>query len=130
MKKIKFKKGDRVMAIMENECRYGNIRDLFENLTNPIATVEFENENEENTLEKVYLLDLVKVETIEEKETAKSYEPVEKSEITLTPDEFRKTAISVLVNLTMGKTNAENDTFSVLVALHKALFFTDVSENS
>ena len=130
MKKTIFKSDDRIMTIQDNKCRYGKIHTLFDNLTPPVAMVEFENENGETTLEKVHVVDMVKVEDTEVTKTVAPIEPVEKSEITLTPDEFRKTAINVLVNLTMGKANETTNTLSVLVALHKALFFTDVTENS
>lgn len=130
MKKTNLKIDDKVMTIQDGECRYGKIHAIFDNLNVPVAMVDFTNENGDISMEKVRLADLVIVEEPEVKETATPSEPVEKSEITLTPDEFRKTAISVLVNLTMGKANETPDTLSVLVALHKALFFTDVTENS
>ena len=130
MKKTNLKIDDKVMTIQDGECRYGKIHAIFDNLNTPVAMVDFVDENGEISLEKVRLTDLVIVEEPAVKETSTPCEQVEKSEITLTPDEFRKTAISVLVNLTMGKANESTDTLSVLVSLHKALFFTDVSENS
>lgn len=130
MKTIKFKNDDRVMTIQDNKCRYGKIHTLFDNLNTPIAIVEFENENGETSLEKVFLENLVIVEETTTKETTTPSEQVEKSEITLTPDEFRAAAINVLVNIMTRNANETPDTLSVLVALHKALFFTDVSENS
>ena len=127
MKKTNLKLDDKVMTIRDGRRRYGNIRALFDNLNSPVAMVDFENENGDTTMEKVRLADLVLVEEPEVKETATPSEPVEKSEITLTPDEFRAAAISVLVNITTRNANETPDTLSVLVALHKALFFTDVS---
>ena len=130
MKKTKLQIDDKVMTIQDGKCRYGKVYALFDNLNIPIAMVNFENENRDTTMEKVRLADLAIVEEPEVKETATPSMLVEKSEITLTPDEFRATAIKVLVNLTMSKANETPDTLSVLVALHKALFFTDITENS
>ncbi len=130
MKITNLKIDDRVMTIQDGACRYGKIQAIFNNLNIPVAMVEFEKENGETCIEKVRLGDLVLVVDTEVKETAKISEPVEKSEITLTPDEFRATATSVLVNIMTRNANETPDTLSVLVALHKALFFTDVPENS
>jgi len=130
MKKTNLKIDDKVMTIQDGQCRYGKIHALFDNLNTPVAMVDFEDENGDTVMEKVRLADLIIVEEPEVKEAATPSEPVEKSEITLTPDEFRAAAISVLVNIMTRNANETPDTLSVLVALHKALFFTDVTENS
>lgn len=129
MKKTNLKIDDKVMTIQDGECRYGKIHAIFDNLNTPVAMVDFTNENGDISMEKVRLTDLAIVEEPTVKETVKPIEQIEKSEITLTPDEFRATAISVLVNIMTSKATETPDTLSVLVALHKALFFTDVNEN-
>ena len=130
--KTNFKLGDRVMAIQNSKARYGTIRTIGGNAYETIAIVKFETEKPgEYELEKIKVSDLILVEETEAKETeAKETEPVEKSEITITPDEFREIGVKVITKLTATKPIVGLAFTAFLAELHKALFFGEVSENS
>ena len=127
--KTNFKLGDRVMTIQDSKPRYGTIRSIGDNGYEHIAIVTFKTDNpNESELQKIKVSDLILVEETEA-ETKKS-EPVEKSEITITPDEFRETGVKVIKKLTAEKPVVGLAFTAFLAELHKALFFGEVSENS
>lgn len=103
--------GDRVI---HNE-RYGRIKTL---LTS-IAIVKFE----DGSTEKVRISDL---RPVSEPET----ETVEKTEITITPEQFRTIAINELKKRTLDGSIMNLSFTGFIIGLHKALFFDSVSENS
>ena len=125
--KTNFKLGDRVMAIHNSKRRYGTIRTIGGNAYETIAVVKFETEKpDEYELEKVKVSDIILAEETEVKKS----EPVEKSEITITPDEFRETGVIVIKKLTDSNPLVGLAFTTFLAELHKALFFAEVSENS
>ena len=127
--KTNFKLGDRVMTIQDSKPRYGTIRSIGGNGYENIAIVAFKTDNpNEGELQKIKVSDLILVEETEAE--AKKSEPVEKSEITITPDEFRETGVKVIVKLTAEKPIVGLAFTAFLAELHKALFFGEVSENS
>jgi hypothetical protein len=126
-KKTDFKAGDRVMTIQNSKPRYGTIGTIYGNNYETIAVVKFETEKpNEYELKKVKVSDLILIEETE----AKKSEPVEKSEITITQDEFRNVGINVITKLTVEKPIVGLAFTAFLAELHKALFFGEVSENS
>ena len=127
--KTNFKLGDRVMTIQNSKPRYGTIRTIDGNGYETIAIVAFKTDKpDEGELQKIKVSDLILVEETEAE--AKKSEPVEKSEITITPDEFRETGVKVIVKLTAEKPVVGLAFTAFLAELHKALFFGEVSENS
>ena len=126
--KTNFKIGDRVMTILNSEARYGTIRVTYNNGYETIAVVDFEiKDSNEFSIEKVNTSDLILAETVDA-ETKKN-EPVEKSEITITPDEFKKIGVSIITDLTAEKPTVGLAFTIFLAELHKALFFGEVNEN-
>lgn len=124
--KINFKLGDRVMTIQNSKPRYGTIRTIGGNDYETIAIVQFETDNpNEGEIGKVKVSDLIHAEETE----TKNAEPVEKSEITITPDEFRDVGIKTIVELTEETPLVKIAFVTFLVNLHKALFFGKVNEN-
>lgn len=128
-KKTSFKLGDRVMTIQNSKPRYGTIRTLSDNSYETIAIVDFKADTpNECELQKVKVSDLILVENTEAE--AKKSESVEKSEITITPDEFKSIGLSIITKLTIEKPTVGLAFTIFLAELYKALFFDEVSENS
>ena len=125
--KTNFKLGDRVMMIRNSKPQYGTIRTIGGNDYETIAIVKLETEKpDEVELRKVKVSDLILVEETE----AKKSEPIEKSEITITPDEFREIGVKTIFELLEETPHVKIAVMTFLVELHKALFFGEVNENS
>jgi hypothetical protein len=56
-------------------------------------------------------------------------EPIEKPEITITPEEFRETAVKVFTELGVIPQSSVYDVTVFTAELHKALFFNEINEN-
>lgn len=125
IKKITMKQGDTVAIIEHGEIKKGILKDV-KALDRPVAIVDFDGE-----IRKVLVDDLARVQE-ESEEIQEDNEPVEKSEITITPDQFRDITTSIIgeecakmgpdglmVGMAMG---------IVMAKIHTALF-TDEVEN-
>ena len=129
MRKISFTIGERVAVIYDNKIAYGVILKIFPEVVPPVSVVKFEDGN----VAKVEIDKIAKVEakdqTEEPSKDREHKEPIEKAEITITPEEFRKIAIETIVNETEDHSSIIGFVFTSFVAkLHKALFF-DAVEN-
>ena len=129
MIKITMKQGDTVAIIEHGEIKKGILKDV-KVLDPPVAIVDFDGE-----IRKVLVEDLAKVQedTKDEiEEIQEDKEPVEKSEITITSDEFKKIATDVADREVekIGKGGGSlYIIFTIFVLkLHRALFF-DAVEN-
>lgn len=131
IKKITMKQGDRVAIIEHGEIKQGIIKDV-KFLDRPVAIVDFDGE-----IRKVLVEDLGKVVTDEE--TSKDHSDhlgdnlEEKSEITITPEEFRKIGIKI-VNEEIDKLGPRSKllglSFTIFLAkLHKALFIYEAEND-
>ena len=89
MIKITMKQGDTVAIIEHGEIKKGILKDV-KVLDRPVAIVDFDGE-----VRKVLVEDLAKVQE-ESEEIQEDNEPVEKSEITITPDQFRDITTSII----------------------------------
>ena len=128
MKKVKFEIGDRVSTIIDNQMFEGYIKGLHLELPIPIAIIEFD----DGTYAKVNIDNIIpepktdgEPEPIQEEPKR---EPVEKSEITITPEEFRKKSTDLAHEMAKGKPLVEIAIIVFLGHLHRALFF-DAVEN-
>ena len=123
----KFKVGTRVVVIDEkHELRKGTIDTVY--LDMEIAIVKFDDGN----TEKVHFSNLgIEPETKAQEE--KATEPVEKSEITITPEEFQKISIDVITEevTKMGQNGKLLEIIiTILVAkIHGALFIDAVDND-
>lgn len=131
IKKITIKQGDRVAIIEHGEIKQGIIKDV-KFLDRPVAIVDFDGE-----IRKVLVEDLGKVVTDEE--TSKDHSDYlgdnleEKSEITITPEEFRKIGIKI-VDEEIDKLGPGSEllglSFAIFLAkLHKALFIYEAEND-
>ena len=96
VKEIKMNIGDRVVMIENHELRRGVIRNIYTDIPTPILVVEFD----DGEIEKVYPGDVAlepKAEVKEDQEVKEEKKPVEKSEITITPEEFREISTHLVV---------------------------------
>ena len=89
MIKITMKQGDTVAIIEHGEIKKGILKDI-KVLDRPVAIVDFDGE-----FRKVLIDDLARVQE-ESEEIQEDNEPVEKSEITITPDQFRDITTSII----------------------------------
>lgn len=89
IKKITMKQGDTVAIIEHGEIKKGILKDV-KDLDRPVAIVDFDGE-----IRKVLVDDLARVQE-ESEEIQEDNEPVEKSEITITPDQFRDITTSII----------------------------------
>lgn len=124
----KFKPGLRVVVIDgdTHEVRKGVINASYEGVE--VAIVKFDDGN----VEKVSF-DYLGVEPETKVQEEKPTEPVEKSEITITPDEFKKIATDVVAREVEKMEKGGGllgITFTIFVAeLHRALFFDAVDND-
>ena len=120
-----FNIGDRVMTIENNEVRKGTIKQTYIPFPD-VVIVEFDDGDIEKVRTETLALE-PKSEIAQNKPTG---DQVEKSEITITPGEFRNTGVNLIIKLTAEKPIVGFALTAFLVELHKALFFGEVSENS
>lgn len=118
---MKLKDGDRVTTIVDNEIVEG----VIECVINNMIIVKLDNGHKV----KCAIDTVAPVRRAEIKSEEKN-EPVEKSEITITPDEFRNIGIDLIMKIAKEKPIVGVAFTAFLANLHKALFFDDVSENS
>jgi hypothetical protein len=113
----KFSKGDTIVTYDSGVCRKGVIGNVIDEVNPPILLVKFEDSDE---YEKI-TVDQVIPDSVKGNEPEKC-KSCNKSEITITPEEFRRIALELATevcdgNLTIGLA------FAVYSAeLHKALF--------
>ena len=132
MRKISFAIGERVAVIEDNKIAYGVILKIFPEVLPPVFVVQFEDGN----VGKVEIDKIAKVEAKDQtEEPSKEQEikdRVEKSEITITPDQFHDITTEIIgeecakmgsaglmVGMAMG---------IIMAKIHMALF-TDGVEN-
>lgn len=118
MKQLKFENGDKIVIIRDGELRKGVVKNFYE-LNPPILSIEFE----DGSVEKVFASDVAAEPKIEPPE--KKREPAEKSEITITPDEFREIATRAIAeNTNEYKVSALAYAYATLIGrIHRDLFF-------
>lgn len=126
MVEIKFEIGDKVVMIKEKMMIRGKIERLHVDLPKPVAIIMLN----DGSTRKAYVEDILpdlRPEKKEEKKVAepKFAEPVEKSEITITPDEFRDITTALIAKeANAGLIGSQlSFAFTLFVArLHEALF--------
>lgn len=124
MRKITLTIGERVAVIEDNKIINGTIVNIFSEISNPIVVVKTENGSCIKTpIEKVAKLS-------EERSEEKSEDPIQevkqKTEITITPEEFKEISAKIVFD-EMKKLGSDGlmlgMAFTILTAkLHKALF--------
>ena len=117
----KFKPGVRVIVIDEDhEIRRGVINAVYPDIK--LAIVKFDDGN----VEKVGF-NYLGIESDNKAQEEKPTEPVEKSEITITPDEFKKTGTKVMSEFIKKHDPMLGMFAGVIIAeIHKKLFFDAV----
>lgn len=126
MVEIKFEIGDKVITVKEKEIIRGRIERLHVDLPRPVAIITL---NDGSTL-KAYVEDILPDLKPEKKKAEKVGEPkfaetVEKSEITITPGEFRDITTALIAKeANAGLIGSQlSFAFTLFVArLHEALF--------
>lgn len=111
-----FKDGERVIHIRNSKICHGVVSYM---VNDKIGIVKFDND----LLLKLPFEDLAPEPTVEKTE------PIEKPEITITPNEFMETAVKVLAKLDVISQSSVCDVTVFTAELHKALFFIEVNEN-
>ena len=127
MIKITMKQGDTVAIIEHGEIKKGILKDV-KVLDPPVAIVDFDVE-----IRKVLVEDLAKVQEDTKDETEEipeDKEPVEKSEITITPDQFHDITTSI-IGEECAKIGSAGLMISVAIGIimstiHKELFIDEV----
>jgi hypothetical protein len=121
MEKIKYHEGDTVAIIRGGEVVTGTIGRIIPTYDGPRFLVKTENE-----LVKVLATEIARIpEKKNETPTEPKREPIQKSEITITPNEFREKAVSIITEIS----NEMGDpmigmAFTIFTAkLHRKLFF-------
>ena len=118
IKEVKMSVGDRVIMIKNHELRRGTIKNIYADIPVPVLVVEFD----DGEVEKVYPGDVALEPKAEVKEE-KAPEPVEKSSITITPDEFREIASDLVAEESKKGGLLLMSLGTILVTkLHMALF--------
>lgn len=115
MKEISFNIGDKVVTIKNCEIRKGVVKNFYP-INPPVFAIEFE----DGTVEKVPYNNVApepKTETPDEEN-----EPVEKSEITITPGEFKEITCRVIAEETKDYEVIGLAFAQLMSKIHKALF--------
>lgn len=121
MRKIPFEVGDRVFTVEDNKVVYGEIHEIIGG-GSQIVVVKLE----DGSLCKMFYHSLAKVQENTETES----EPVEKSEVTITPDEFRKVSAKVVADILEGIDNTDQKLEYLLLSsvlmtkIHCAIFYS------
>ena len=123
VKEIKMSIGDRVVMIDNHELRRGTIINMYVDIPTPILVVEFD----DGEIEKVYPKDVAlepknEVKEDQEVKEEKTSKSVEKSEITITPDEFEKIYSKVAFEFARGNLEVGLMLSFLGANLHVALF--------
>ena len=113
---MKFKSGDRVTYVIDSKVCNGVIEYV---INDRLAIVI----SDDGSKYKVFLEFLAPEPTVEKTE------PIEKPEITITPEEFRKAVIMAILELDHISPSFRDDIPLFVAELHKALFFGEVNEN-
>jgi hypothetical protein len=121
---MRFTEGAKVITIEDNKIKKGVIKSLYDTMS--IAIVKFE----DGSVGKIEISKLA-LDQDEKKheEPEKPTESVEKSEITITPEEFRNIAVGVVVKETKDNVIVGLVLTRLIAKLHKALFFDNEGEN-
>lgn len=127
IKKITMKQGDRVAIIEHGEIKQGIIKDV-KFLDRPVAIVDFDGE-----IRKVLVEDLGKVMTDEETSKDHADNLEEKSEITITQEEFQNISVKI-VDETIDELGLGEEVLAFIFAiflakLHKALFIYEAEND-
>lgn len=130
VKEIKMSIGDRVVMIENHELRRGTIKNIHAELLRPILIVEFDDGEIEKVLaDDVALEPKTEVKEDQEVKEEKTSKPVEKSEITITPDEFREISTNLVAEESKQGGAMLMMLGTILMSkLHEALF-VDEGEN-
>lgn len=117
MKRIDFSTGDEVVTIKNGELRKGVIKNFFP-VNPPVFVIEFE----DGTVDKVLYSNVAPAPKTETQEPEEKNEPVEKSEITITPDKFKEITCRVIAAETKNHKIVGLVFASLMSKIHKALF--------
>lgn len=117
MKRIEFSTGDEVVTIKDGELRKGVIKNFFP-VDPPIFVIKFE----DGTVEKVRYDKVAPAPKTETQEPEEKNEPVEKTEITITPDEFKEIACRVIAAETKSHKLLGLALVPIMGKIHRALF--------
>jgi len=118
----KFNIGDRVITVENGEIRRGVVRNVFDFLA--MVVVEFD----DGSIEKVrseWMAFEPKTEVKPEVEAKEEKKPIEKSEITITPDEFRDLAVRMAYAESGGSLGLSFAFTRFAAHLHDALFMAE-----
>ena len=127
VEKVVINVDDRVVTIKNGKLRKGIIRKIYADIPTPILIVEFD----DGEIEKVYPGDVAiepKTERQEDepvKEETKEKKPIEKSEITITPEEFENIAVDMVVEFAKDKFMLALALSAFCEELHKKLFVNE-----
>ena len=121
----KLEKGIEVLHIENGRLKRGVIQTIYDTLN--IAVVSFE----DGSFGKINISDLaISARSKVKPEPKQEEKPVEKSEITITPEEFKKTVIETATKVAMsGKFDEAHLITAIGALLHKELFFDAVKND-
>ena len=128
VKEIKMSIGDRVVMIENHEIRRGTILNMYVDIPTPILVVEFD----DGAIEKVYPKDVAlepKTEAKEDQEVKEEKKPVEKSEITITPEEFENITVDMVVAFAKDNFILALTLSAFCEKLHKKLFSNEAEND-
>ncbi len=115
---INLEPGKKVAVLIDNKLSRGTIRGVYEDIKRAIVELD------DGEFKKVQLSYI----GIEEEETVQEEpknEPIEKSEITITPEEFKKIAMEVIKRESKNKPLVSMGFTIFSAKLHRALFMDE-----
>ena len=123
----KFNTDDRVMTIEKGQLRKGVVKKVFSEISDPVVIVEFEDGNVEKiSPDNIALEPKATVENASaSSEDFERVEIITKSEITITPSEFKKIAVQIIAEECIENIDAIAGFGYLVSRLHSALFFAE-----
>ena len=117
MNRIKFNVGDKIVTVINGELCNGVIKELYP-INPPVVVVRLE----DGSLAKMSCNDIAPEPVTETQETD---EPIEKSEITITPEKFRDIVARVIAEETKEHPLVALAFASIMGNIHRALFMDE-----
>ena len=116
MNRIKFNVGDKIVTVINGELCKGVIKELYP-INPPVVVVRLE----DGSLAKMSCNDIAPEPITETQED----EPIEKTEITITPEKFSEIVTRVVAEETKGHPLVALALASIMDDIHRALFMDE-----
>lgn len=121
MKRVVFSTGDKVVTVKDGELRKGVIKTFYP-INPPVFVIKFE----DGSVEKVLYNAVAPAPEADPPEEVNK--PVEKSEVTITPDDFKKISCRAVVKWTKDHEGIDSKLVAIMGEMYRALFLEPLDD--